>query len=155
MAYTVPPKDNPVRRNRRNYSDLVLDRRDGSLIGPELPDDRQWCKKTREWYDMWRSHEIAPLLENSDWDELQSVALLHNKLWSEDLSAAGASALRAEIRKTVAGYGATLSDRLNRRIVFNDRPELIPNQEKFFPMTSSNTAGVDYREMFIDERFVD
>ena len=119
MAFSQQiPKDNPARRNKPAIPDTILHRRDGTLIGPELPDSKSWSAQTREWWDMWRRHEIAPKLEESDWQHLLDTALLHNEYWLGTLPAASMVSYAAEIRRRVAAFGATLEDRLKLRIKF-------------------------------------
>lgn len=119
MARTVIPKENPARRNKNQ--ELVLDRRDGTLIGPELSWTIDWNHKTREWWDTWRRSEIAPMLEDTDWEELENTALLHHNIWSTGkVSVAQMSAALAEIRQRVAKFGGTYEDRLKLRIKFAD-----------------------------------
>ena len=114
MANTAIPKEDPARRNKHTV--LNLPRRDGTLIGPELPDCQEWNQQARDWYDMWRRSEIATMLEPSDWFHLQNVAVLVDLFWSPDVKPSSKVAIHAEIRKCEAGYGATYFDRLVRRI---------------------------------------
>lgn len=120
------PKDDAVRQ-RRNAPPIpttILNRRtDDNLIGPELPKEYAWNKRTRDWWDMWRRSEIAPRLENSDWEHLLDTANLHNEYWSRTLSLGNMVSYAAEIRRRVAAFGATLEDRLKLRIKFADTQE--------------------------------
>lgn len=119
MARTVFPKEDPARRNK--HSELTLDRRDDdTLIGPDLSWTIDWNHKTREWWDTWRRSPIAPMLEETDWEELENTALLHHNIWSNKVSVAQMAAALAEIRQRVAKYGATYEDRLKLRIKFAD-----------------------------------
>lgn len=126
MAFSKQiPKDDSVRQ-RRNAPPIpttILDRRtDNELIGPDLPKEFAWGKRTREWWDMWRRSEIAPRLEKSDWEHLMDTAVLHNEYWSRTLASNGMVAYAAEMRRRVAAFGATLEDRLKLRIKFADVP---------------------------------
>jgi hypothetical protein len=119
MAFSQQlPKDNPARRNAPAIPDTILTRRDGTLIGPELPRNKAWSAQTREWWDMWRRHEIAPKLEPSDWMHLLDTALLHSAYWDGSLKPSEMISSAAEIRRRVAAFGATLEDRLKLRIKF-------------------------------------
>lgn len=120
MPGKVLPKENPQRRNK--HTELVLEHRDGTLIGPELSWTIDWNHKTREWWDAWRRSAIAPMLEETDWEELENTALIHHNIWNNSgkLSVAQMAAALAEIRQRVAKYGATYEDRLKLRIKFAD-----------------------------------
>lgn len=127
MAFSKQiPKDDSVRQ-RRNAPPIpttILDRRkDNELIGPDLPKEFSWGKRTREWWDMWRRSEIAPRMEKSDWEHLMDTANLHNEYWSRTLPPASMTSYAAEIRRRVAAFGATLEDRLKLRIKFADTEE--------------------------------
>lgn len=144
MARTIIPKENPARRNK--HTELTLERRDGTLIGPELSWTIDWHPETREWWDTWRRSEIAPMLEESDWAELKNTALLHHRIWSnEKLSVAQVSAALAEIRQRVAKFGATYEDRLKLRIKFADASI---REDKANPII---TNRVNYEEMLRDD----
>lgn len=125
MAYSQQiPKENPARRNKPSIPDTILIRRkDDELIGPDLPKTKAWCSETKEWWDMWRKHEIAPKLEPSDWETLKGVAVLHNEFWIGAVPPATMVSLWSEIRRGVAAFGATLEDRLKLRIKFADNEE--------------------------------
>lgn len=120
MALTSIPKDNPAGHRKPAWETTFLPRRDGTLIGPELPACQEWRQETRDWYELWRRHEIAPFLEPSDWSHLQSTALLVDLFWSEDVKPGTKVTLWAEIRRCQASYGATVQDRLKLRMRFVD-----------------------------------
>jgi len=143
MALTRPAKDTGNAHRKPAFETTFLPRRDGTLIGPELPDSREWRDETRDWYDMWRRSEIAAILEPSDWFHLRDVALLVNDFWSPDVRPSTRVALHAEIRKCEAGYGATYFDRLVRRIKFVESKE---------PSTSeAATSPVNYESLMEDD----
>lgn len=146
MASRVIPKENPARRNK--HVELQLERRDDTLIGPELSWTIDWNHKTREWWDTWRRSPIAPMLEDTDWEELENTALLHHNIWSNKVSVAQMSAALAEIRQRVAKYGATYEDRLKLRITFADASI---KEDKANPII---TNKVDYESMFEGEEVV-
>jgi hypothetical protein len=149
MAYTVLPKENPQRRNK--HTELTLDRRDGTLIGPELSWTIDWHPQTREWWDTWRRSEIAPMLENSDWDFLQDTALIHHDIWNNQrMSVAQKTNALAEIRQRVAKFGATYEDRLKLRIKFADASI---KEDQANPLI--DVRKQDIAEMFSDEEVVD
>jgi hypothetical protein len=149
MARTVIPKEDPQRRNK--HTELVLDRRDGSLIGPELSWTIDWNHKTREWWDAWRRSAIAPMLEETDWEELENTALIHHNIWGNPkLSVAQMAAALAEIRQRVAKYGATYEDRLKLRIKFADASIKEDQANPLQQIKKQNIA-----EMFADEEVVE
>ncbi len=145
----VIPKEDPARRNK--HTELVLDRRDGTLIGPELSWTIDWNHKTREWWDSWRRSAIAPMLEETDWEELENTALIHHNIWNNNgkLSVAQMAAALAEIRQRVAKYGATYEDRLKLRIKFADASI---KEDQANPL--ANVRKQNVREMFADEEVV-
>lgn len=119
MAFSqVAPKENPARNNKHTY--ITLPRRDGTLIGPDLPKGRVWHEETKMWWDMWRKHPIAPMLEESDWLALKKTAVLHNEFWYGTLPPTQQVSFHAEIRRVETMYGATVEDRLKLRMKFTD-----------------------------------
>lgn len=118
MAFTVLPKENPARRNK--HDSIQIERRvDGEMIGPDLSWTIDWHPKTREWWDAWRRSPQAILFEETDWEELQSSALIHHAIWNNPKSSvAQISAGLAELRQRVAKFGATIEDRLKLRMKF-------------------------------------
>ena len=147
MARTVIPKDDPVRRNK-NESTTLIRRTDDTLIGPELHWSIDWHPKTREWWDMWRKHELAPVMEPSDWEFLEDTALLHHGVWNGGrVSIAQQTNALAEIRQRVAKFGATLEDRLKLRIRFADT-QIAENRASNMPQVQNK---VDYRELLGDD----
>lgn len=148
MAFSKQiPKDDSVRQ-RRNAPPIpttILDRRkDDKLIGPDLPKEYSWGKRTRDWWDMWRRSEIAVRMEPSDWEHLLDTANLHNEFWSRSLQPATMTSYAAEIRRRVAALGGTLEDRLKLRIKFSDLPEEGSENKKENKKTS-------YEEMMEEE----
>ena len=120
MAFTVLPKENPARRNKHDNISVVR-REDGSLVGPELNWTIDWHPKTRDWWDAWRRSPQAILFEETDWEELESTALIHHSIWNNPkASVAQISAGLAEMRQRVAKFGATMEDRLKLRMKFAD-----------------------------------
>lgn len=149
MAYSqVIPKANPARNNK--HTELILERRDGEIIGPDLSWTIDWHPKTREWWDTWRRSTQAVMFEQTDWEELESAALLHHNIWNNPkISVAQLSAGLAELRQRVAKYGATYEDRLKLRMKFADA------SLKEDKMVNSSPKKVDYRKMFEDEDVVE
>lgn len=129
MAFSqVAPKENPARNNK--HQTLSLPRRDGTLIGPELPKDKPWHPQTRLWWDMWRRHEIAPFLEDSDWSVLLNTAVLHSEFWFGTLPPTQMVSYHAEMRRVTSMFGATVEDRLKLRMKFVDSEEGTPEKTK-------------------------
>jgi hypothetical protein len=121
MAYSTNiTKENTARRNK--HQELVVERRNGELIGPDLSWTIDWHPKTREWWDSWRASDQAIMFEQTDWEELESAALIHHKIWNTEhkISVAQLSAGLAELRQRVAKFGATYEDRLKLRMKFAD-----------------------------------
>ena len=133
------------------HQELTLERRDGTLIGPDLSWTIDWNHKTREWWDAWRRSAIAPMLEETDWEELENTALIHHSIWNNPkMSVAQMSAALAEIRQRVAKYGATYEDRLKLRIKFADASI---REDQANPL--SDIKKQNLQEMFADEEVVD
>lgn len=145
MAYSQQiPKANPARNNK--HTELTLERRGGELIGPDLSWTIDWHPKTREWWDSWRRSDQAIMFEQTDWEELESTALIHHNIWNNPkISVAQLSAGLAEMRQRVAKYGATYEDRLKLRMKFADA------SIKEDKVVASGKRKVNYREMFENE----
>lgn len=143
MANTTVPKEDPARRNKHTV--LNLPRRDGTLIGPDLPKDKAWHPETREWWDMWRKSPIAPLLEESDWLALRRTALLHSELWFGLLPPTQVVSYSAEIRRVESMYGATVEDRMKLRMKFTDGT---PEKDK---EGTPKNPQVDYSSLLEDD----
>lgn len=148
MAFTVLPKENPARNNK--HTEITLPRRtDSDLIGPELSWTIDWNHKTREWWDTWRRSNQAIMFEATDWEELESAALLHHNIWNNSkISVAQLSAGLAELRQRVAKYGATYEDRLKLRMKFADATIKEASM-------ASEAKKVNYRKMFEGEEVID
>lgn len=142
MAYTVIPKENPARNNK--HQNITLERRTDNIpIGPELSDTVEWHPKTKEWWHTWRMAPIAPLLEDTDWEELELAALAHHKIWTtiNRISIAQMTTGLAEIRQRVAKFGATYEDRLKLRIKLSDATI---KEDKANPVVAKR---VDYKDL--------
>jgi hypothetical protein len=87
---------------------------DGTLRGPDLPDDRDWPDQTCRWWLTWRISPQSQTFTDSDWDFLLDTALLHAAFWS------GNNTVAAELRLRVAKFGATPEDRLRLRMQVED-----------------------------------
>lgn len=135
MALTVVPRDSGNAHRKPAFDSTHLPRRDGTLIGPELPETREWSQQTRDWYDMWRRHEMAPFLEPSDWSHIHDTAVLYDAFWTGELPGSSMIAGSAEIRRRCASFGATVEDRLKLRIKFVEK-----EPEK----TNTPASRVDY-----------
>lgn len=117
-----------VNRNPRVFDRLQLEW-DGQIRGPALPRGRKWCKRTKEWWQMWRTSPQSMVMTDSDWEAMLEAALLHNMLWTVKvtvdrngvatevpLSPSEMSTISAELRRKVAAYGATYEDRAKLRM---------------------------------------
>jgi hypothetical protein len=120
MAYSQQvPKENPARNNKHVV--ITLPRRtDDKLIGPDLPKGKAWHEETKKWWDTWRKHPIAPMLEETDWNTLKRTAILHSDFWFGLLPPTQQVSYAAEIRRVETMYGATVEDRLKLRMKFVD-----------------------------------
>lgn len=144
MAYSTQiPKANPARNNK--HTEITLERRnDDKLIGPELSWTIDWHPKTRVWWDSWRASPQALMFEQTDWEELESTALIHHNIWnSTKISVAQLAAGLAELRQRVAKYGATYEDRLKLRMKFADTAVKEDKMEE--------SSKKNYRAMFEGE----
>lgn len=118
MTYRgTPPKDDDARQ-RRNAPifDKTQVKWDGNVRGPELPDDYTWCKRTQQWWEMWRCSAQAMVMHDSDWESMLETAMLHNRFWDHECSDTARNAIAAELRRRVAAFGATFEDRLKLRM---------------------------------------
>lgn len=145
MAYSQQvPKENPARNNK--HAVITLPRRtDNELIGPDLPKDKPWHPETREWWDTWRRHPIAPMLEETDWNTLKRTAILHSEFWFGTLPPTQQVSFAAEIRRVETMYGATVEDRLKLRMKFAE-----PNGTPESNETPTNPQ-VDYSALLEDD----
>lgn len=145
MARTVIPKENPARRNKTDA--ITLDRRDdGLLLGPELSWTIDWHPKTKAWWDAWRNSPQAIMFEETDWEELESAALLHHSIWNNPKnSVAQVAAGLAELRQRVAKFGATYEDRLKLRMKFADAAV---KEDKANPIINKR---IDYRNLMEED----
>ena len=98
-------------------------------LGPPLPEEYEWPKRTRDWYDTWRRCEMARTFTVTDWQFLLDTAPLHVAAWEGSVAAA------AELRLRVGKLGATPEDRLRLRM---DAPRLARH-------VSSATVKDDHR----------
>ena len=145
MANTTLPKEDPARRNKHTV--ISLPRRDKTLIGPELPKDKPWHPRTREWWDMWRRHEIAPMLEETDWSVLMNAAVLHSEFWFGTLPPTQMVSYHAEMRRVTSMFGATVEDRLKLRMKFVDEDKAGTPKGNGTPTNPS----VNYEALMEDE----
>ena len=138
-----PPKPGAVRRNLPKLEDSVIPRRaedDKTLYGPDLPREKAWCQRTKEWWLKWRLSDVAPFLEWSDWESLMETAIMHNQLWMELIPPSAVTTFAAEIRRRCAAFGYTYEDRAKLRMHFSD-VDKTPQSE------AVNLAQVDYRSI--------
>lgn len=113
------PDDERTRRNAPLHSKTNV-QWDGITRGPELPEDHQWSKRTREWWDTWRNSPQSMVMTATDWEVMLETALLHTQLWEpwngKAMGAVSITQLASEVRRRVAAYGATFEDRLKLRM---------------------------------------
>jgi hypothetical protein len=83
---------------------------DGSLLGFELPEEYDWQRITRHWWDTWRRSPQSRAFSETDWNFLLETAFLHAEL------VAGNAQVASELRLRESKLGATLEDRQKLRI---------------------------------------
>lgn len=141
------PHEDAVRRNKAKFNsgELVWD---GVERGPELPDDRHWCDRTKEWWHGWRTSAQATRFDWSDWEYMLEVALLHNQLWgSDELKPGEYARLKTEIRVSLQTYGYTDGDRQRMRMTIK-----YPEDDNVAELTAvpdepaDNVVAIDYRK---------
>lgn len=128
MAGRGPQPKDPSRRARGNKDPIaqtVL--RFEQAEPPELPTiqvekdgdlvEYQWPQRTLDWWEMWKASPQAEHFSSTDWDFLLDTAVVHARLWSGEMSAAG------ELRLRVAKFGATPEDRARLRMQFAQADE--------------------------------
>ena len=84
---------------------------DGELV------EHAWPARTLDWWEMWKASPQAEHFSSTDWDFLLDTAVVHSRLWSGEMSAAG------ELRLRVAKFGATPEDRARLRMQFAQADE--------------------------------
>lgn len=149
MVYkgTIPkdPEDRANRITGKVDAELRIDLEEhGTLIGPELPDGN-WCKRTREWWDTWRTAPQAKLLTPTDWETMFEAALIHHEIWrprhDKPLGHVNMVNLLSELRRRVAAFGATHEDRVKLRIQIKN-PLDVDNAEQRVKQDAK--GAVDY-----------
>jgi hypothetical protein len=85
--------------------------KDGELV------EHSWPARTLDWWAMWKASPQAEHFSSTDWDFLLDTAVVHARLWSGEMSAAG------ELRLRVAKFGATPEDRARLRMQFAQADE--------------------------------
>lgn len=114
------PAPKPAHRRARTNADPIPQTilRFERAEPPELPDDREWHPRTREWWEVWKRSPQAEVMSETDWSFLLDTALMHDAMWSK-----GQWTLAAEVRLRVAKMGATPEDRARLRMVFAEADE--------------------------------
>lgn len=128
MAGQGPAPKDPSRRARQNkdpHAQTIL--RFEQAEPPDLPTfqigkdgdlvEYQWPQRTLDWWEMWKASPQAEHFSSTDWDFLLDTAVVHARLWSGEMSAAG------ELRLRVAKFGATPEDRARLRMQFAQADE--------------------------------
>jgi hypothetical protein len=143
------PHEDAVRRNKPKFNsgELVWD---GVERGPELPDDRHWCERTKDWWQSWRTSAQATRFDWSDWEYLLEVALLHNELWdpnrAEPLKAGEMKGLKTEIRVSLQTYGYTDGDRQRMRMTIKYPSDDNVTELAAVPEDEGKVVPIDYRK---------
>ncbi len=130
------PKDPSERINRNTHAfPTTVIKPDGKLRGvplPPLPDingqPQEWCVRTQEWWDDYRTSPQAKLMQTTDWNVLLLAAFIHNEIWRDDRTKAHAASslalLASELRRREDAVGGTFEARAKLRIsVLTDQSE--------------------------------
>lgn len=131
-----------VNRNPHRYKKIPV-KWDGTIRGPELPDDRSWCQRTEEWWAMWRRSPQSMVMVESDWEEMLLAAIIHNKIWSPDVKVGGQIEVNlfAELRQRTQKYGSAFSDRLQMGMDITTPNDVAEDDQK---VSEDAAAAVDY-----------
>jgi hypothetical protein len=122
MSARKAPEDR-ANREKVVYSEIPITW-DGQTRGPTLPEDYDWCRMTRGWWQMIRNSAQASAFHPTDWAMLLDTAFLHQRYWggtsvvTEDGREVRvmpkhneATTLAAEIRRRCEPYGFSWADR--------------------------------------------
>jgi hypothetical protein len=124
MAKLSGPAPNPnhVRRHKDTLTPGMEISYDGVKRGPDLPEEFDWCSRTREWWDVWRLSPQAQLMTETDWHAMLEAALFHNDIWSNlgNLKPGDLVQMSKRMHDILANYGMTYADRLKLRIKIVD-----------------------------------
>jgi hypothetical protein len=121
------PKDpsQRIRRNKDSNQSYQLSS-DGSLVGPELPTDKNFGAATREFYDTWRRSPQARAFEATDWADLLLCAVMYQAVYYSG-GRGPSSMMLGELRQHLSKFGATIEDRQKLRMVIEHGEELCPD----------------------------
>jgi len=136
--------DDRVRRNAPVYDKIPV-KWDGLQRGPDLPEDVEWCPRTREWWKTWRHSPQSMVMTPTDWELMLETALLHNMLWSprRNQGAVSVTQLASEVRRRVAAYGASFEDRVKLRMSI-ETPQSAASEEE--AIEEAAKSAIDYAE---------
>lgn len=126
MSRPGPTPKDPAQRARRNKDagqSFVL-ASDGSLVGPELPSDREWGQATRDFYNTWRRSPQARAFEDTDWLDLTLCAVMYEKIY---YSSKPSSMMIGELRQHLSKLGSTIEDRQKLRMKIEHGDKHIPD----------------------------
>ena len=111
MAGRGPAPKHPSALRRRNLpAQAVTVIPDGTVRGPELPEDFDWPAQTLAWWATMREAPQAQTYTDADWSFLVDTAVLHADFWL------GNRSLAAELRLRVAKFGVTPEDRARLKL---------------------------------------
>lgn len=128
---------------------------DGERRGPELPDGFEWCDRTIEFWETWRTSPQAMLFTDTDWEEMLTTARLHNYVWGmhmvvdkitggfvyTDCDPKEAKSLSDSIRIRLEKVGATVKDRASLGMkIQTSGADVVKTAEQV-----ASQAAVDYR----------
>lgn len=112
MAGIGPEPKDPNARARGKRGDTIRSIEVEPSPQPPLPDDRNWPKRTQEFWRVWGESPLTAGFTAAEWDYMLDTAYIHARLWQGDAKQAG------ELRLRLAKVGATAEDRARLRIVF-------------------------------------
>lgn len=104
-------------RTRRNTPVFSTDSAvwDGKRRGPTLPIHPQghiWCDQTKKWWLKWRTSPQSMLMVETDWEQMITTALIHDRLWSgREISHTAFTNLAGELRRREDAVGASYEAR--------------------------------------------
>jgi hypothetical protein len=96
------PKENPMRRNKRDETVLSGKR----IKAPVLRNGDRYAPETLDWWMTWINSPQAEAFLSTDWERLQMLAVLVNDYYQKPTVGK-----MAEIRQNESLLGATVLDR--------------------------------------------
>lgn len=149
MAYARKDDGGPKRPRGRPPKDReeteALPEWDGEVRGPALPRGVGWCKATTEWWTAYRTSPQAMLMSETDWHNMKTAAIIHNRIYQDygqSLSPTALKSLSEELRKITDTIGGSFESRKNLNVSVRS-PKDAHNEMTEFIETEVGEA-VDY-----------